>query len=372
MLRLEYPIVQGPFGSGLSSVALAAAVSNAGGLGSFGAHILSPEQIHATAAELRARTTRAFVMNLWVPLPGERGLTLTAEEFAREAEALRAYREELDVPAPKRPASYAAQDFEAQMEALIEARPPVASFVFGPPPPAAIAEMKRRGIVTMAAATTVEEAVALERAGIDVVIASGSDAGGHRPSFLREADESLVGTFSLVPQVADAVGVPVIAAGGIADGRGVAAALTLGADAAQVGTAFLACDESNASETHKAELVKPTARLTALTNVFTGRLARGVRTQFLEELEAHESEPSAYPARAWFMAPITAAAAKAGRADRLSLWSGQAAGLAKRRPAAECFAALVAETEQAWTGRGHDSHKEARKIGGRERLARRQ
>lgn len=348
-LGVEYPIIQGPFGSGLSSVRLATAVSNAGGLGSYGAHVLSAAEIGALVAEMRGLTARPFNVNLWVPLPDEAALTLTAAEFKAESDRLRPVRERVGLPEPEvaqRPASYAAQDFDKQLEALIEARPPVASFVFGAPPVAAIEEMKRRGTVTIGTATTVDEAIALEAVGMDLIVATGSDAGGHRVSFLRRAEESLVGTFSLVPQIVDAVRVPVIAAGGIADGRGIAAALALGAAAVQVGTAFLACEESNASEVHKEELVKPTARVTSLTQVFTGRLARGIRNRAMIEMEARGATPAPYPIRAWFMSPLNKAARAAGRADSMALWCGQAAGLVTRRPAAECFAALVDGTER--------------------------
>lgn len=345
LLGLDYPIVQGPFGSGLSSARLAAAVANAGGLGSYGAHILSGPEIRTLAQEVRALTQRAFNLNLWVPQPGETGLTLSREEFAAEAERLRPWRERFGLPEPVPPPTYSRQDFDEQLAAVIEARPPVASFVFGVPPAAAIADMKRRGIVTVGTATTVDEAVAFEAAGMDAVVATGSDAGGHRVAFLRPAEESLVGTFALVPQVVDAVGIPVIAAGGIADGRGIAAALTLGASAVQIGTAFLACDESNASEPHKRALVSRRARDTSLTRVFTGRLARGIRNEALLELEK-AGPPPTYPIRAWSFSPITKAAISGDRPDSMPLWCGQAAGLARRRSAAVYFAALVDETDR--------------------------
>lgn len=352
-LGLDYPIVQGPFGGGISSAALAAAVSNAGGLGSYGAHVLSGAEIRSLVVELRLLTSRPFNINLWVPLPGEEALTLTSAEFAAEEERVRPLRERLGMPRVASPGdapgSYAAQSFNEQLEAVIEARPPVASFVFGAPPAAAIAEMKRRDIVTIGTATTVDEAIALEAAGMDLIVATGSDAGGHRVSFLRPAEHSLVGTFSLVPQVVDAVSVPVIAAGGIADGRGVIAALTLGASAVQVGTAFLACDEAGASDAHKEALTGPDARWTALTRVFTGRLARGLRNRAMIELEA-AGEASPYPARPWFMSPINQAAAVSGRADAMALWAGQAASFARRRSAAECFAALIEGAERAGGG----------------------
>jgi nitronate monooxygenase len=338
---LNHPIIQGPFGGGLSTTRLVVAVSNGGGLGSFGAHGLAPTDIHALVAELRRVTARPFAINLWVPLPGETEHSLTAGEFAAHAARLRPFFEELGQPLPALAARYADVDFAEQLDALIEARPPVASFVFGAPPPAAMAEMKRRGIITIGAATTVAEARHLEGAGFDALVASGSDAGGHRPAFLRPALDSLVGTFALVPQVVDAVRIPVIAAGGIADARGVAAALTLGAAAAQVGTAFLACDESGASSAHKDALAKVRAEDTRLTRAFSGRHARGIVNRIMRELDGIEPNLPPYPIHSWFMHPLRRAAAATGRADLQSLWAGQAAALTRRRSAADLLAALA-------------------------------
>jgi nitronate monooxygenase len=341
---VRYPIVQGPFGGGASSVALAAAVSNAGGLGSFGAHALPPPDVARVIGELRARTALPFNVNLWVPLPEEAALRFTPASFEAALALLRPYLRELGAAEPTF-RERAGQDFEAQLAAVLEARPPVVSFVFGAPPPAAMAALRERGILTVGAATTVDEAKLLEAAGFDAVVASGSDAGGHRPSFLRPAEESLNGTFSLVPQVADAVRLPVIAAGGVADARGVRAALALGASAAQLGTAFLACDESNASEGHKRALVSPDARWTTLTRLFSGRHARGIRNRLTAELRAHEGDVPAYPLQNWLTQGLRAAAGAAGRPELQSLWSGQAAGLVRRRAAADLVAALVAELD---------------------------
>ncbi|MDB4932635.1 MAG: 2-nitropropane dioxygenase, partial [Myxococcaceae bacterium] len=338
---LRYPIVQGPFGGGASSVALAAAVSNAGGLGSFGAHALAPAAITRTVAELRARTDRPFNLNLWVPLPEEAGLRFTPASFEAALALLRPYLRELGAPEPAFQ-ERAGQDFDAQIAAVLVARPPVLSFVFGAPSPAVMAALRERGILTVGAATTVDEARHIEAAGFDAVVASGSDAGGHRPTFLRPAEESLTGTFSLVPQVVDAVRIPVIAAGGVADARGVAAALALGAAAAQLGTAFLACDESNASEGHKRTLVSPDARWTTLTRLFSGRHARGVRNRLITELRAHEADVPPYPLQNWLTQGLRAAAGASGHPELQSLWSGQAAGLVRRRAAADLMAALVA------------------------------
>ncbi|MFB7354249.1 NAD(P)H-dependent flavin oxidoreductase [Streptomyces gardneri] len=334
------PVVQGPFGGGLSSVALAAAVSEGGGLGSYGAHIHTPEEITALVARLRAATGRPFAVNLWVPQEGEAEALAAADRMAAEhVERLRPYYEELGVRPPSAGDVRAWPDFDEQLDALLAAAPPVISLVMGLPPRRLVTEARRRGIVVVGTATTVDEAVALERAGVDAVVASGSDAGGHRGAFLRPVRESLVGTFSLVPQVADAVTVPVVAAGGIADGRGIAAALALGADAVQIGTGFLATRESGASEAHRRTLGTAESRTTVLTRLFSGRTARGIPNRFVLDMAAHEDHVPPYPVQNALMQPIRRAAAEQDRPEYVNLWAGQAAALAQESPSAETYLA---------------------------------
>ena len=334
LLQIRYPVVQGPFGGGLSSVELLTAVSDAGGLGSYGANWMSPAAITELVATARRSTTAAFNVNLWVPLAGEGSSTVAPADLAR----LEGYYAELQlstegVVLPEVP------HFEEQLAALVEAAPPVISFVFGVPPTAAIAEARGRGTVTVGTATTVEEAVALEEAGIDVIVASGSDAGGHRGAFLRPVEESLVGTLSLVPQVVDAVRVPVIAAGGIADVRQIRACWALGAEGVQLGTAFLMTDESAAAPVHKRILSSDAAASTVLTDAFTGRLARAVPNRFSRELAQASLPP--YPLQSLLTAPLRRVAAAAGEPDLLNLWSGQSARLATRRSASDLMRQLV-------------------------------
>jgi nitronate monooxygenase len=255
--RCRYPIVQGPMGGGASTPELVAAVSNAGGLGSLGCYHLEPAAILRAAAEIRRLTDRPFNLNLWIPREREDVGSLGAPEAARALARLQPYRDELGLPPLAEPPAPTVQDFEQQFEAVLEARPAAFSFIFGLLPAPLAAEARRRGITLIGTATTVDEAEALEESGVDLVVASGFEAGGHRGSFLRAAEQSLTGTFSLVPQVVSAVRVPVLAAGGIADGRGVAAALVLGASAAQIGTAFLLCRESGASDLHRTALARP-------------------------------------------------------------------------------------------------------------------
>ena len=346
-LDLVAPIVQGPFGSGLSAVDLAVAVSEAGGLGSFGVHHLYGDGIRDVAAAIRARTRRPFALNLWIPFEDSEAPNVSDEDFARAVEPLRPYFGELHVEVPQRPARFT-PPYAEQIEAVLEARPAVFSFVFGIPEPAILARCRELEITTFGTVTTVEEAVAMANAGVDVIVASGCEAGGHRISFLERSEESLTGTLALVPQVVDAVGVPVIAAGGIADGRGIAASLCLGAQAVQVGTAFLACNESNANPLHREQLHGKPARRTALTRAFTGRLARGIRNRFVDEMQGHEAQVLPYPVQAWLMGRLNSAALRHGRVDLPSLWSGQSAGLLKYRDARQLFASLVSQTSEVF------------------------
>ncbi len=211
-LGLAAPIVQGPFGGGISSAELTAAASNAGGLGSFGAHLLAPHQIKELCNELRSHTRNPFAINLWMPFQDSENPPITDEQFARTAELLRPHYDELGAGLPSRPERFAPKCAD-QIEALLEARPAVFSFVYGVPSPAVLLRCRQSDIVTIGTATTVDEAVLLERAGVDMIVATGFEAGGHRVSFLRPAEDSLFGTFALVPQVVDAVKIPVIAAG---------------------------------------------------------------------------------------------------------------------------------------------------------------
>ncbi|UYQ64938.1 NAD(P)H-dependent flavin oxidoreductase [Streptomyces peucetius] len=352
LLGIALPVVQGPFGGGLSSVALAAAVSEGGGLGSYGAHLLDPREITGLVGELRARTGHPFAINLWVPHQDEAGPWPDAAELAPHIRRLHPCYDELGLPAVAAEDITPGPDFDAQVDALLAAAPPVISFVMGLPPRRVMDEARRRGIAVIGTATTVDEAVALERAGVDAVVASGADAGGHRGAFLRPVRESLVGTFSLVPQVADAVSVPVIAAGGIADGRGMAAALTLGADAVQIGTAFLATRESGASEAHKRALGSLEARTTVLTRLFTGRTARGIVNRFVRDMAPYEETVPAYPVQSALMQSVRREAGAQGREDLSSLWAGQAAVLAGGARGARDYLSLLMDDFRARGGQG--------------------
>ena len=344
-LNIRLPIVQGPFGGGPSSIKLAAAVSNAGGLGSFGAYSYSPEQLKQLVTDLRAATPNAFAVNLWIPFTSAHEKRITETEYRDAVGRLQPYYDEVGAQAPSYDALFRSQNFDKQVDALIDAAPPAFSFVFGLPSADVLRACKQRNIVTIGAATNVDEAVALEDAGVDLIVATGSEAGGHRVSFLHHPDESPANS-ALIPQAADRVKTPIIAAGGIADGRGIVAALTWGASAVQIGTAFLACEESNATPEHKAAIRSERSRHTTLTRAFSGRYARGIKNRFLLDMQPHEASLPAFPYQNFLTQPMRQGAAKANLADLQSLWAGQNAPLAKHTRAAKLMEFLVEDTNR--------------------------
>lgn len=344
LLSVDYPIIQGPFGGGLSSIALLTAVSDAGGLGSFGAHHMSPDEITAIVGEIRSATRRPFAVNLWVSTHDAPEREMSRDRFDAAVAALRPVYDTANVEPPAYPERFASTFWE-QVDALIAAAPPVASFVFGIPEGGVLEALRERGVTVIATATTPDEAVALDEAGVDVIVASGFEAGGHRGAFLAPAEESLVGTMALTRIAATEVAAPVVSAGGIADAGGVAAALTLGAEGVQIGTAFLATEESGTTPEHREALFGAGARRTRLTRAFSGRLARGIPNRLTDELTT-PGEHAPYPYQGYLLRPVIAAARQTGRTDVVSLWSGQGAPLLRHRRAAELFDALVEGTEQ--------------------------
>ncbi|MDN3442712.1 DUF561 domain-containing protein [Microbacterium sp. APC 3901] len=336
LLGIEHPVFLGPFG-GLSSVELAVSVSEAGGLGGYGLYGYDGDRIRSTVASLRTATARPFAVNIWLPTGDEVEPNPQHTVFAQ---ALQPFFDAVGLEMPARPERYA-PPLDEQLDAIWESAPPVLSTVFGIPSGDLIEEAHRRGIRVVATATTVAEAVALAEAEVDAIVATGFEAGGHRVSFLRPAEESLIGTFSLVPQVVDAVDVPVIAAGGIADRRGVAAAFALGASAVQVGTAFLATTESAANQAHRDAIRSTAADGTVLTRAMSGRLARGVRNRAVRAIEAGGTI-APFPMQNWLTGRFRAAAGEQNLGELQSLWMGQGAPLARYATAAEAFAELVA------------------------------
>ena len=338
-LGIDYPVIQGPLG-GLSSQKLTAAVSNFGGLGSFGAHSLTPEAIKEVIGQIRSLTSKPFAMNLWVSMEDEGARTSDENAFNRSLAPLTTNLAALGAPRPTfKP--YSPARFQDQARVLLDAKVPVFSFIFGIPPREVLEECRAKSIVTIGTATTPEEAAALEETGVDAIVASGFEAGGHRGSFLRAAEDSLTGTLSLVPQIVDNVDVPVIAAGGIGDVRGVVAALALGAEGVQMGTVFLACEESGASLLHRQALRGKKAGHTALTKGFTGRLARGIHNRLLEELNQEGTAILPYPLQRKLVRNLAIPAEAAGRSDLLPLWAGQSANLSTCTDALAFLTSLV-------------------------------
>lgn len=343
-LGLKYPIIQGPLG-GLSSQRLTTAVSNYGGLGSFGAHGLNPDAIRKVIREMKGLTPKPFAMNLWVSMEDEGAVTSTEEAFDRSLSPLKKHIESVQGIKPSY-RLYQPIRFEDQVQVLLDEEIPVFSFIYGIPSKQILDEFRRKGVALIGTATTVDEAIALEQAGVDVIAASGFEAGGHRGSFLQSSEDSLTGTMSLVPQVVDAITLPVVAAGGIGDARGIMAAFALGAEGVQMGTAFLACEESGASPHHRNALLSGQAKQTALTRGFTGRLGPGIKNRLLDELNREDIEILPYPLQRALMRNLAIPAEKAARTDLLPLWAGQSANLSRCTHVQALLDTLVTEVSE--------------------------
>jgi nitronate monooxygenase len=341
-LALDHAIIQAPMGgANATPPALVAAVSEAGGLGFIGAAYMSPDEIAENARAVRALSARPFGINLFVATPPSSDV-----DPAAAMRHLAAYHAELGLPAPAAPAP-PRFSFDDQLGAVLASDAAVFSFTFGLLPEDAMRAAKARGLFVVGTATTVDEAVALERSGVDAVAAQGSEAGAHRGTFAAPFDAAMVGTMALVPQVVDAVRVPVVASGGIMDGRGVAAALALGASAVQMGTAFLTTEECGVAEAYKDAVLAAKEDGTRTTRAFSGRPARGIVNRFMRETEAADGAILPYPLQNALTRPMRNAAAQGDRAEFLSLWAGQGVRLARRLPAAELVRRLAAEADAA-------------------------
>jgi nitronate monooxygenase len=331
ILGIELPIIQAPM-AGVQGSALAVAVSNAGGLGSLPCAMLGPEAMRQELAAIRAQTTRPYNVNFYCHTPP---VPSAERELAWKA-ALAPYYKELGVDAGITAGGSSRAPFSpAAADVLEEFRPAVVSFHFGLPSPDLLARLRGWGAKVLSSATTVDEARWLEARGVDAVIAQGLEAGGHRGMFLSDDLDTQVGTLALVPQIVAAVKVPVIAAGGIADAKGVRAAMALGAAGVQVGTAYLLCPEATTSAAHRAALKSERARLTALTNVFSGRPARGIVNRLMRELGPMCPSAPAFPLAAAAVAPLRARAESQGSGEFSPLWAGQNPSGCREVPAAE-------------------------------------
>ena len=341
LLGIEHPIVQAPMAGGPSTPELAAAVSNAGALGSLGAGYLSPERIDSEIRKVKELTKKPFSVNLFIPEkikaaePGDEVLKLL-EEFSKELG--------VDPPEVPGPPEYT---FEDQLAVIIDNDVPVFSFTFGIPEDRYMRELLEQGIFVMGTATCVEEGVLLQNAGCTAIVAQGSEAGGHRGTFASTDGTPMIGGLALVPQLVDEVQIPVIASGGIMDGRGIVAALALGAPAVQIGTAFLSCKEAVIPAPWLNSLLNSKDTSTVLTKTFSGKYARGIRNRFVEEMSQIEDEIPDYPLQNSLTRPLRDAAKEKGDGDFMSLWAGQGAAMSRKSTAEELIRELISESRGA-------------------------
>ena len=342
LLGIELPIIQAPMAGGPTTPDLVAAVSQAGALGSFGFAYTQPEAMHRDAELVRARTSAPFNVNLFLS-KNTGSIEASAQQAALDAVA--PYFRELGLQPPQPVKPPYSPDHRAQLEAVEAINPGVFTFHLGDTGPASVAAMRARGIKVGGSATCVAEARHLEALGVDFIIAQGGEAGGHRGTYLRDPYEAMTGTLALVRLIVRAVRIPVVAAGGIMDGAGIAAALALGAQAAQLGTAFVPCTESGASPLHKRAILAAQEDDTVITDKFSGKPARGIANRYIQEMRS--APVLAFPAQNVLTGPLRSAAAKAGNPGFVSLWAGQAAPLARELPAGELVATLRDETLEA-------------------------
>jgi len=341
-LGLRLPLIAAPMAGGPTTPELVAACSAAGALGSFGFAYTQPDEMKRQAAAVRAKTDRPFGVNLFVsPQPG----VISPASQEKALQAVGAYYKEFGLPAPEPVKPPYAPDLEAQFAAVEEIRPAVFTVHLGGLTREQVKRFQAKGVLLGGSATCVAEAKALQAVGFDFVIAQGGEAGGHRGTYLRDPYQALTGTLALTRMIVEAIELPVVAAGGIMDGAGIAAALALGAECAQLGTAFIPCPESGAAQVHKDLLVHGTEDETGITEKFSGKPARGLVNRFMKEMT--NAPVLTFPAQNTVTGKLRQASAKAGKPDFIALWAGQAGSLARAMPAAELIATLETETLRA-------------------------
>jgi nitronate monooxygenase len=343
LLRIQYPIIQAPMAGGITTSKLVAEVSNSGALGMIGAGYMTPKQIRDQIREMKELTSNSFGINLFVP----NEFKIKEKEIELAHQLLKPFREQLNIQnieSVENPDfNQLRETFNEQIKVVIEEQVPVCTFTFGIPSVEIIEALKQHGVTLIGTATTVNEAIEIEKSGMDLVVVQGSEAGGHRGNFLEGHQESLVGLMSLIPQVADHVGIPVISAGGIMDGRGLTASLCLGAQGVQMGTAFLTCVESGANEVHKEEILHSQEDQIVLTRSFSGKYARGIRNKFISDMEQFEDFFPPFPVQNTLTQNMRKAASSQKDREYMSLWSGQSPRLAKKQSVKALIQYVVAE-----------------------------
>ncbi|MBS0650333.1 MAG: nitronate monooxygenase [Verrucomicrobia bacterium] len=339
-LRIRFPIIQAPM-AGVSMPQLVAAVSNAGGLGSLGAAYLSPLEIKEAIDEIRSLTDQPFAVNLFARENIEKDETL----IQKADQHLNKYRTMLGIPSV--PSTARLPELESQIEAICREKVPIFSYTFGILDEQIMAQIKRQDTFVIGTATTLDEALLLQKSGVDAIVAQGYEAGGHRGAFDKSRSDPCLGTFALLSQIVQACKLPVIAAGGIMNGKGIAAAMALGARAAQLGTAFLATPESQASATYKQALLQLKTRRTIVTSLLTGKPARMIENEFTRQMQNDLPQIAPFPYQHYLTKGIRTVADKQNLFEWLSLYAGQGFPLASNRPTAEIIPLLVQQTIQA-------------------------
>lgn len=344
--NIQYPIIQAPMAGGITTSKLVAEVSNAGGLGMIGAGYMTPVQTREQIREINQLTSNPFGINLFVP----NEFNVTEDQVHSANELLHPVRAQLNIEPADYPDipefSSIFESFMEQISVIIEEKVPVCSFTFGIPSKEVIAQLKQHNITLVGTATTVREAVENEKLGMDMVVVQGSEAGGHRGNFIDEHQESLIGLMSLIPQVVDHVSIPVIAAGGIMDGRGLMASLCLGAQGVQMGTAFLTCVESGAHKVHKEAILNAAEDQMTFTRAFSGKWARGIQNKFIMDMQEHEMLVPDFPVQNQLTQVIRKTSSAQNNQDFMSLWSGQSPRLAKNQTVGAFMKEIIEEANK--------------------------
>lgn len=341
-LQIKYPIIQAGMAGGVTTPELVAAVSNAKAMGTLGAGYMDAEQMRKSIQKIKHLTDHPFGVNVFFPETPP----IIEEKINQANEWLRPFREQLNIDEKPTIDELNHSLFEKQIDIIVEEQVPVCSFTFGVPPKKIIHKLKEENIKVIGTATTVEEAIINETYGMDIVVAQGSEAGGHRGTFMGPAENAMMGTMALIPQIVDHVNIPVIAAGGIMDGRGVLAATLLGAQGVQMGTAFVTSLESGAKDQHKDAIINSTHDQTVVTSAFSGKPARGIQNDFIKHMQQHENEWPAYPLQNTLTKGIRKEAAKQNRPEWMSLWCGQNPQTRQQQSASDIIIDIVNQSDK--------------------------